>query len=391
MITLLSKIFIKDNKNYTDSKVRNAYGSLCGIVGIILNVLLFGIKFFAGLISNSIAISADALNNLSDAGSSLVTLIGFKLAAKKPDPDHPFGHGRMEYIAGLVVTAIIAFMGITLFKESIGKIFNPELTILNPVVIVILVVSIIVKLYMAFYNMSLSRKINSSALKATGIDSLSDIIATLVVLISMIVTHFTGWSIDGYAGLLVALFICYAAFEAGKDVIGPLLGEPPTKEFVESVEQIVLSHDRIQGIHDLVVHNYGPGRVMVSLHAEVDASEDIVQIHDIIDQAEFELNTKLSCESCIHLDPIETNNSEVNRLKGIVLSIVKGISDEMTMHDFRVVPSGGTHTNIIFDVVKPYSLKMTDKEVMLMISDKVREQIGESYFCVVKVDKPYVK
>ncbi len=391
MITLLSKIFIKDNKNYTDSKVRNAYGSLCGIVGIILNVLLFGIKFFAGLISNSIAISADALNNLSDAGSSLVTLIGFKLAAKKPDPDHPFGHGRMEYIAGLVVTAIIAFMGITLFKESIGKIFNPELTILNPVVIVILVVSIVVKLYMAFYNMSLSRKINSSALKATGIDSLSDIIATLVVLISMIVTHFTGWSIDGYAGLLVALFICYAAFEAGKDVIGPLLGEPPTKEFVESVEQIVLSHDRIQGIHDLVVHNYGPGRVMVSLHAEVDASEDIVQIHDIIDQTEYELNTKLSCESCIHLDPIETNNPEVNRLKDIVLSIVSEISEEMTMHDFRVVPSGGTHTNIIFDVVKPYSLKMTDKEVMLMISDKVREQIGESYFCVIKVDKPYVK
>lgn len=391
MITILSKIFIKDNKNYNNSKVRNLYGVLCGVVGIVLNVVLFAIKFFAGVISNSVAISADAFNNLSDAGSSFITLIGFKLAAKKPDPEHPFGHGRMEYIAGLIVTAIIAFMGITLFKDSVVKIFAPEETELSFVVILILIISILVKLYMALYNFSVGKKIKSSTMRATGLDSLSDIIATAVALVSMVISHYTNFNIDGYAGILVSLFICYAAFESGKEVIGPLLGQPPTKEFVEQIEEIVLSHDGIVGIHDLVVHDYGPGRVMITLHAEVPANVDVVVSHDVIDTAEEDLESALNCHATIHLDPVEIDNPYINDMKEKVTCIVKGISEEMSLHDFRVVPNGGTHTNILFDVVRTHSVEMNDAEIKSIINKEVKELMGESYFCVIKIDEPYIK
>lgn len=292
MITLLSKIFIKDRKNYQDTKVRYAYGLLCGIVGIVLNVMLFAIKMVAGILGNSIAITADAFNNLSDAGSSVVTLLGFRLATIEPDPEHPFGHGRIEYISGLIVSGIIILMGFELLKDSVDKIIHPQATAFSGLVLFILIISILVKLYMAFYNRRLAEKIDSAAMRATGMDSLSDVAATGIVLLSMIISHFCGVQIDGICGVIVAVIILIAGFSAGKETVSPLLGQPPEPEFVDEIEKIVMAQEGIVGVHDLVVHNYGPGRVMISLHAEVPANMDIMYSHDVIDLTEHKLDRK---------------------------------------------------------------------------------------------------
>ncbi|MGM9588106.1 MAG: cation diffusion facilitator family transporter, partial [Candidatus Limivicinus sp.] len=269
MIKLLTKLFIKDHENVTNAAVRRAYGTMCSLYGIFLNLLLFAGKYFAGVISGSVAITADAFNNLSDAGSSIITLLGFAIAGKKPDPDHPFGHGRAEYLAGLVLSAVIILMGFELVKSSFEKILHPEPISSGLLPAIILVCSILVKFYMCLYNRSVGKKINSAAMQATATDSLSDSVATTVVLISMGVSYFFHVNIDGYAGLLVAVFILYAGFNAAKDTVSPLLGQAPDPEFVQQVADIVTAHPEVVGIHDLVVHDYGPGRVMVSLHAEV--------------------------------------------------------------------------------------------------------------------------
>lgn len=387
MITFLSKIFIRETAD--KAKIRREYGMLCGLVGIFLNILLFLGKFFAGTISKSIAITADAFNNLSDAASSVVTLVGFKLAGAKPDSEHPFGHGRIEYVSGLVVSAAILLMAYELLRDSIAKILNPEETEFSVLIVVILAVSILVKLYMYYYNSSVAKRIDSAAMKATATDSLSDTCATAVVLVATVVGHFTGLAIDGYCGALVGLFILYAGIRSAKETLDPLLGQAPEGEFVQQIDKIVMAHEEICGIHDLVVHDYGPGRRMVSLHAEVPAEGNILEIHDIIDNIENELREKLGCDATIHMDPIVTSDEHVSELKAAVVSIIKGIDSSVDMHDFRVV-AGPTHTNLIFDVLVPYKFHIADDELTAMIEAQVRERLGDSYHVVIRVDTSYV-
>ena len=385
MISLLARLFIKQSGD--EQAVRKAYGILCGAVGIGFNVLLFIGKFFAGTLAGSIAITADAFNNLSDAGSSFVTLLGFQMAGQKPDSEHPFGHGRIEYLSGLAVSMLILLMGVELAKSSLQKILHPEPVDSSPVVIAILCVSIAVKLYMFSYNRRLGRKLNSSAMEATSMDSLSDSAATLAVLIATLVGHFTGLMIDGWCGILVAAFILWSGFNAAKDTLDPLLGTPPTREFVTQIRDIVMAHKSILGIHDLIVHDYGPGRVMISVHAEVSASENVLELHDEIDNVEKELREKLGCEAVIHMDPIVTDDGVTQETRERVAALVRCIDDSISIHDFRMV-AGPTHTNVIFDAVVPFQFRLTDTEVTEKIKTAVRALDG-NYFAVVNVERSY--
>ena len=386
MISLLARLFIKTD-GQSPTAVRKAYGILCGAVGIGFNVLLFLGKFFAGTISGSIAITADAFNNLSDAGSSFVTMLGFQLAGQKPDSDHPFGHGRIEYLSGLAVSLLILLMGFELAKSSLEKILHPEPVDFDPLVIVILCVSIAVKLYMAFYNRRLGKKLDSAAMEATGADSLSDSVATSAVLLATLVGHFTGWMIDGWCGILVAAFILWSGFNAAKDTIDPLLGTPPTPEFVEEIKELVMAHPAIVGIHDLIVHDYGPGRVMISLHAEVSASGNVLDIHDEIDNVEKELQEKLGCHAVIHMDPIVIDDGITQETRKKVAALVRCIDDQISIHDFRMVV-GPTHTNVIFDAVVPFGFRLTNAQVAEKIQTAVRTLDG-NYFAVVNVEQSY--
>ncbi len=388
MISLIAARMIPDHQNTQDRKVRHAYGVLCGAAGILLNFLLFGCKAFAGLRSGSIAITADAFNNLSDAGSSVVTLLGFKLAAQKPDRNHPFGHGRMEYISGLVVSMIILLMGFELMKTSVQKIVTPQAVEFRPLILVILTASIAVKFYMASYNRVIGKRICSSAMLATATDSLSDCLATTAVLLSTLVGHYCSISIDGWCGVAVACFILWAGIRALRETIDPLLGQPPTQEFVDEVERRVLCHKGITGIHDLIVHDYGPGRCFISLHAEVSADGDMLALHDAIDTAERELCEEMGCLATIHMDPLEQNDALTTSTRKRVATIVKLIDPSITIHDFRMV-SGPTHTNVIFDAVVPHSCPLSDRELTARITDGVRALDG-NYFAVVKIEKSFV-
>lgn len=384
MVTLLAKFFVHDTGD--KNAVRQAYGMLCGILGIVLNVILFAGKMIAGLLSNSIAITADAVNNLSDAGSSFVTLIGFKLAGQKPDTEHPYGHGRMEYISGLAVAAAILLMGYELAKDSVSKIITPQETEFSWLVAGILLVSIGMKIYMFFYNNAVAKKIDSPSMAATAKDCLSDSVATSVVLISALVSHYTNIKIDGYCGLLVALLIFYAGYTAAKETLNPLLGQKASEEFEKEIEELVMAHEEVCGVHDLFVHDYGPGRQIISLHAEVSADSDIMMIHDVIDNIENELRVKLGCDATIHMDPIVTNDEHVTEMKANMVRIIKGIDTRLSLHDFRMV-DGPSHTNLIFDVVAPFDLEMSDEELVKAIFTKTQEILGERYFTVLKVDK----
>ena len=386
MISLLARLFLK-TEGRDEAALRKEYGILCGAVGIALNVLLFAGKFFAGTLSGSIAITADAFNNLSDAGSSFVTLLGFQLAGQKPDSDHPFGHGRIEYLSGLAVSMLILLMGFELAKSSLDKILHPAPVDSSWLVIAILCVSIAVKLYMSFYNRSLGKKLNAPAMLATAADSLSDSVATTAVLIATLVGRFSGLMIDGWCGILVAAFILWSGFNAAKDTINPLLGTPPTHEFVDQIKHLVMAHPAIIGIHDLIVHDYGPGRVMISLHAEVSASENVLDLHDEIDNVESELREKLGCEAVIHMDPIVTDDGITEETRERVAALVHCIDDAINIHDFRMV-AGPSHTNVIFDAVVPYGFRLTDSEVEEKIKTAVRTLDG-NYFAVVKVERSY--
>lgn len=390
MVRILAKLFIRNSENMKDSKVRRSYGILCGTVGICLNILLFIGKFLAGTFSGSVSVTADAFNNLSDAGSSLVTMIGFKLAGAKPDPHHPFGHGRIEYVSGLVVSGIILIMAFELVKSSVEKIIHPGKVEYSAIALVILAVSIGVKLYMCFYNRSFGKKMDSAAMKATAMDSLSDVCATSVVLIAALAEKFWGLQIDGWCGVLVGLFIFYAGINAARETLNPLLGQPPEPELVAQIEELVMSYPQVRGVHDLIVHDYGPGRRMISLHAEVPAESDILVMHDAIDNIEGELRRRLQCDAVIHMDPIVTTDESVLKLKEKTIDLVKTIDARITMHDFRVV-TGPTHTNLIFDVVIPYDMQMTDDEVTDVVNAGVKRTLGDNYFCVIQVDKAYVK
>ena len=383
MITLLERIFIKQGKDE-----RRAYGILCGTLGIALNLLLFAGKYLAGFLSGSIAVMADAFNNLSDAGSSVITLLGFQFAGQAADEEHPFGHGRIEYLSGLAVSIAIIVMGVELGRSSIEKIIHPEAVDTGVLSMAILLASVAVKLYMSFYNRRIGAKIDSAAMKATATDSLSDALATSMVLISMLIMKFTGVNVDGWCGVLVAVFILKAGYEAAKETLNPLLGQAPEPEFIEEIQNIVLSRPEIIGIHDLVVHDYGPGHRMVSLHGEVDGSQDIFELHDAIDGVEMELQERLGCQAVIHMDPVNLKDPEMKEKKAMVEQIVKAVDSRLTIHDFRLVHGGGV-TKLLFDVVMPFEMKMSEEE----LKKQVQDQVCETMPCccaIIQIDHSYV-
>ena len=384
MISLLAKIFIGSD-NYKDMNVREKYGKLCGIVGISLNILLCFIKFFAGIMTGAIAITADAFNNLSDAASSLVTLIGFKLARNKADSEHPFGHGRIEYISGLVVSFLILLMAYELIKNSIVRIIHPVLPQADSITFAILVFSIFVKLYMAYYNGSMSKKLDSVVLKATAKDSLSDVLATSIVLIAVIGASVWKIPLDGYGGLIVGIMIMFAGISAFRDTVDPLLGKAPDKELIDSIEKIVMSDERILGMHDLIVHDYGPGNMMVSLHVEVNYKENILELHELIDRIEYDLRGVIDCEPIIHMDPVVDDDDEVNKARKAVEKVIASMGDDMSFHDFHVMKNDN-NLNLIFDVVVKHGFDMDDETLKDSISGRIRD-IDDRYLCIIQVDR----
>ena len=388
MITFLSKIFIRDAKQYRNPEVHRMYGIVCSIFGIFLNVVLFVTKLLAGLATGSVAIMADAFNNLSDAGSSLITLVGFHFAGMQPDKEHPFGHGRIEYIAGFLVAVFIILMGAELVQGSVRKILHPEQIAVSRTAVFILLISIAVKLYMAYYNYQIGKKIDSAAMRATAADSLSDAVATTVVLIAMVVMAVTDINIDGFCGIVVSAFVLFAGYRAAKETISPLLGSKPDPGFIHKIYEIVMAHDMIVGIHDVIVHDYGPGRIMISLHAEVPGKEDVFLLHDLIDTIEAELDTELHCESVIHMDPVESDNDAVMAMKEKVEELVTEIDACISIHDFRMVKAD-THTNLIFDVLIPQEFYMTEAEIKTEIQKRIWEKYPRHH-TVIKVNKAYV-
>lgn len=388
MINFIIKSFIKDYENVKDTSVREAYGKLGSVVGILANIILSISKIVIGTIFNSISITADGVNNLSDAGSSVVTFIGFKMSGKPADKDHPFGHARIEYLTGLAVGAIILLLGVELIKSSVDKIRNPEVTVFSWTMVCVLALSIAIKLWLSFFNSRLADRISSSAMKATAMDSRNDVISTAAVLASLFIAKFSGFEIDGYMGVIVALFILYSGFSILKDILNPLLGEMPDSGFIEKIENKILSYKGIINIHDLVVHNYGPNKYFATVHAEVDAKEDILKSHDMIDNIERDFAKELDINLVIHLDPIITNDNEINQLRNMTDRIIREIDERLTMHDFRVV-KGETHTNLIFDVVIPVGYEIKSGELVKKI-EKAIKSVNEKYYAVVTVDKNYV-
>ena len=388
MTNLLVRIFIKNSENVKDADVREKYGLLGSVVGIIVNLILSAGKYAIGVISNSVSITADAINNLADAASCIVTLVSFKLASRKPDKNHPFGHGRIEYIAALIVGFLIELMGYELIKSSIEKIRNPQEVVFSIPATAVLVFSILGKVWLFLFNRKLGNKIQSPAMLAVAKDSLSDTTATFVAAVSLVCSLFTDIPLDGYMGLIVSGFILMSGFGILKESVGILLGTPPEKEVVDQLVEYILSHDEIVGVHDLVVHSYGASRIFASIHAEISADENMLVAHDTIDNIEQQVKKRFGIELVIHMDPVETNNEKVNSLRTEFVKIIKDIDKELTLHDFRVV-DGPTHTNLVFDVVIPYGFEMDNRKLKRLINEKAGE-INNRYRCVITVDNSYV-
>lgn len=382
--------FVKNNSNIKDEKVRNSYGIVSGIIGILVNVFLFAIKLFIGVLVSSIAIIADAFNNLSDAASSLITIIGFKLSSKPADKEHPFGHGRIEYLSALIVAFMVMLVGLQFIKSSFEKIVNPTPIIFEVIPFVLLLVSILFKIWLSRFNKFMGEKINSAALKASSADALGDVFTTTCVVISFLASKFTSLPIDGYIGMFVALFIVYAGFNLVKDTINPLLGEAPDPELVESIKKMVMSYDNILGTHDLIIHNYGPGRCMASIHAEIPSDINVVAIHEIIDKAEREISSALKIYLVIHIDPVSLIEGEVKETYEEVLSTIRKYDCIESIHDFRVVGEGEIK-NLIFDIVINSSKdsSITDNDLIHKISEDIKE-LHPYYKCIITVDKDFL-
>ena len=386
MIEFLAKILYKDSTEVDISVKRRQYGSLLGGVGIFLNFVLFTIKLIAGIVTGSVAIVADSINNLSDAGSSSIQLIGYKLSGHEPDENHPFGHGRIEYVSGLVISIVILFMGIELLKSSITKIIFPVSIQYSKMALIILIISVLIKLYMYSYNKTYAQKLNSVVMQATAFDSLTDSLATATVLLCMMINEYTGFAVDGYCGLIVSLFIITTGYNAAKDTITPLLGQKADPEFVEKIAQFAMSYDEVLGVHDLVVHDYGAGRMMITFHAEVSANGDFVKLHDVIDNIERRLKKVLGCQAVIHMDPVFVDDEATIRMKRFSELITKSINESLTIHDFRMV-AGPTHIKLVFDVLAPYDYHMSDAEIKKAIETKI-ESLPGNLTAVVDVDRP---
>ena len=386
---LLIKLFVRDYENTEDPKVRESYGKFAGVVGIISNLFLCIMKILIGVFSGSIAIIADGINNMADASSSIITLVGFRLASKPEDEDHPYGHARIEYLTGLFVSILIIVLGVQLFKTSLEKIFNPDTLEFSYITIITLVIAIAVKLWQSLFNISIGKKINSLTLIATGADSRNDVIATSAVLVSVLVVKFTGLQIDGYMGCLVALFIIWSGIQLVRDTISPLLGEAPDDDLVKAITETVKKEPGILGIHDLMVHNYGPGKIFASIHVEVDADGDLMKSHDMIDNIERIVTESLRIEFVIHMDPVKTNDPLIHRMKAVISEAFAPLDGVENIHDFRIVP-GPTHTNIIFDVVLSMDCRYTEKEIQKIADDTVKA-IDDNYFVVITFDRAYTK
>lgn len=388
MTDFLVRHFVKDYENTEDSKVREHYGILSSIVGIFCNVALFILKYIFGTVSNSISIISDAFNNLSDSASCIVTFLGYKLAAKPADKDHPFGHGRMEYLTALSIAVIIMMVGIELLKSSVDKILHPEELIFSVWALLSLIVSIFVKLWMSFFNTKLGRRINSSVMEATAQDSRNDVIATSAAAIALIASIFTDLPVDGIMGVIVSVFVLKGGFGIIKDTVDDLLGKPADNELSKKISELVLSKEHIIGIHDLVIHNYGPGNLIASCHVEVRSDENFVAVHDIVDGIEREIHSKLGVMMTIHMDPIDMDDEQVTSCREMIRSFVKTIDSRLHIHDFRMV-SGETHTNVIFDLVVPYDCKLKDSELKSIIDGFLDAQ-EKNYFSVITFDREFV-
>ena len=389
MTERLIKKFIADYEATEKPRVRENYGILSGCVGIAVNLLLFLLKIAAGMMSGAISIIADAFNNLSDAGSSIVTLLGFKLAGKPADEEHPFGHGRMEYLAGLFISVAIILVGVELFRSSMGKIWAPERLIIQPVSVGILVASIVIKLWLGFFYKNISRRIKSAAVEAAALDSFNDCKATGVVLLSLIVYVVTGENIDGAAGALIAGYIFYSGALAVRDTVQPLLGQAPEPEFVADIEAAVTSTEHILGVHDLIVHDYGPGRCFVSLHAEISAAFAMMKAHEIIDAMEDRLRAQFHCPFTIHMDPIDQSDPMTMVLSEKIAAIVRGISPQLDMHDFRLT-HGGRGLKLIFDIGVPAGCPYTEDQLRKMVQKQL-QALESSYVTVIKFDRMYLQ
>ncbi len=382
----LVRLFIKQPEDTKNATVRYAYGQLAGFTCLACNLLLFTFKLLAGVLAGSLAVVADAFNNLSDAGSGVVTLFGFRLAHRPPDKDHPFGHGRVEYLSAMGVAVLIILAGVELVTSAVDKIRHPEPADVSWLTVIILVAAIAVKLWMALFCRHIGGRIRSEALLATGVDSRNDVICTGVVLAASLLGKYTGLMLDGYVGVAVALFVIWSGFSIIKETISPLMGQAPDPELVENIRRTVLSYEGIYGIHDMMVHDYGPGRVIVSLHAEVPVDADICQSHDIIDNIEQQLMRDYRIISCIHMDPIDTENPETVRLKQLALEVLAAIHEGLTLHDFRVV-HGDSHTNLLFDVVAPFDYAGRD-DLAAEIAHRLQAIDGKLH-AIVQVEHDY--
>ena len=389
MIALLSRLFIKDCQNTDDPKVRSAYGTLLSVLGVILNVILFGAKFAVGVLSGSVAIRADAVNNLSDAGSQLISLFSFRISSKPADREHPFGHGRMEYVASLIVSFLILHIGLDLLTESVKKIIEPQPPSQGWASVGVLGGSVLVKLWIGYFNGRIGRRINSSVMKATAADSFSDALSTGAVLVISLVTILfpstQSWNLDAYVGVIVAALIMVSGVKILLEAKDAILGEAPSEEIIRRISEVADQCEGVLGIHDLEVHNYGPGNVIVALHVEVDGSADIFESHDMVDNLERRLRRECGICATIHMDPIVTDDEEVTRLRAQVAEAVAALGQGMNIHDFRFV-RGNTHTNLIFDVAVPFECQMSEEEVKREIASAV-SRLDPSYFTVITVDR----
>lgn len=385
----LFRTFIKDYENVKDPKVRENYGKLAGMVGIVTNLFLCVSKLAAGFLFHSIAIIADGVNNLSDTSSSIITLIGFKLSAKPEDEEHPYGHARFEYLTGLLVSILIIVLGIKLLTTSFEKVLHPDPIEFSAVTVVILVVAIGVKVWQALFNIKIGKLIQSATLKATGMDSRNDVIATSAILLSVLIGKFTGLQLDGYMGCLVALFIMWSGFQLIKETSSPLLGKAPEPELVKEIEARITSQHGVLGIHDLVVHDYGPGRIFASVHVEVDANGDLIESHDMIDNIERSISSDLKIHLVVHMDPLKTQDPLTIRLKDKISEILTSLDGVVGFHDLRVV-AGYTHSSVVFDIVISPECKLTETEIKNYVEDEL-QLMDKTYYAVITFDKSYIQ
>ncbi|MBE6797192.1 MAG: cation transporter [Ruminococcaceae bacterium] len=391
MTNLLVRLFVKNNNDIKNPMVRNAYGTLGGVVGIICNLLLCSAKIAVGLLAGSISIIADGFNNLTDMGSSVITMLGFRLAAKPADRDHPYGHGRIEYMSAFIVAALIILVGIELMKESVtaltGNAANP---IYDTVTIIILAVSVLIKFWLFLFNRKLGKKIDSGSLKATAQDSVNDALTTTAVLVSVIISKIfvLPFNLDAVIGIAVAVFIILSGFNSAKETMGSILGGPPDEKLVEDIKHYILSFEDFLGVHDLIVHNYGPGRQFASVHVEVPHNVDIVACHERIDICEKLVFEKFGIELVIHMDPVETDNAQINEAKQVIITQLTAIDPSLTLHDFRMTPKSKNRTNFIFDVVLPSGCSLTEDYIKAEI-DAAAKRINKGYYCVITFDKDY--